>query len=329
MPSEVSSFIVLDRKRLEPNVCLKIKMAAAAVRKEVAKCKWTFFHLPREDVVFQHVFSRLDIVQLFQCRRVCKLFKEICEAYFRAWKVLDCASVASRMTEQSFELITRDSTKLQQIILKYCKSWLRESSFVEILKRNDRVQKLDLTGCSSLTNVSLFSLASFCLSLKELWLRECRWVSVEALSQLAMNCNKLEFIDLTGCWQVTDNCVCLLATFCENLRYITLNDCYSISNCSVEVIAKSCPRLVHIGIRGCWRVTNSAVSLLGEYCKQLKSLQVKDCRDITEVSLARLRVRGVQIDVEQPSKHRRWIDHLDAQIHHEQQWVAPAINLNI
>ena len=38
--------------------------------------------------------------------------------------------------------------------------------------------------------------------------------------------------------------------------------------------------------------------LVGEYCKNLQFLNVNDCRSVTEASLARLRVRGLQIDVQ-------------------------------
>lgn len=301
----------------------------AATSRNEYSYRGTIFSLPQEDVIFQQIFSRLSIIQLFLCRRVNRLFKELCDAYFRVWKSVDFAPVANRMTESAFEMITQESTNLQEILVKHCKSWLRESTFVGILQRNHRLKKLDVTGCSSLTNVTLSSLAKFCCSLKELSLRECRWVSAEALVQLAMACNQLEFIDLTGCWQVNDKCVCFCVSSCTGLKEIVLNDCYSISNLSVEAIAKSCPGLLHIGIRGCWRVTNSAVSLIGEYCKELQRLEVKDCRDVTEISLTRLRVRGVQIDVERPSRMQRWIDHLDRGINNQQHWAAPALNLNI
>lgn len=289
----------------------------------------TFFCLPREDVIFQHIFSHLDIIQLFLCRRVCKLFKELCDAYFNVCKCLNCVPAAGRITESAFDFMTRENTNLQDIVLKHCKGWLKDNSFIRVIRRSHRLKKIDLTGCSSLTNTSLFSLAHCCSFLKNLTLRECRWVSTEALIQLAMGCKQLEFIDLTGCWQVSDNCVCLLASTCTGLRVIVLNDCYSISNASAETIAKSCPGVIHIGIRGCWRVTDTAVYLIGEYCRKLRSLEVKDCRDVTEISLSRLRVRGVQIDVPQPSRMQRWINHLGDGINYEQKWNIPAINLNI
>ena len=37
--------------------------------------------------------------------------------------------------------------------------------------------------------------------------------------------------------------------------------------------------------------------MLGEYCKTLKALQVRECRDITEISLSKLRARGMKIDI--------------------------------
>lgn len=51
-------------------------------------------------------------------------------------------------------------------------------------------------------------------------------------------------------------------------------------------------------MRGCWWVLNFVVKMVGEYCFLLMILEVRDCRDIFEVSLVRLRIRGVKIDVE-------------------------------
>lgn len=286
-----------------------------------------FLTLPWEDVIFLHVFPHLTIPQLFKCRRVCKFFREACDSYFAWQKTLDCSRVCSRLTASAFSLITTANSSLQVLILKNCKSWLDETVLVQILKRNNRLCELDLTACSGLTNLSLFTLAEFNRTIKVIKLRECRWVSSDAITQVSLCCGGLLHVDLTGCWEVTDSCVSSLASCCAGLKTLLLNDCYSVSDDSVRIIANSCPRLSHLGLRGCWRVSNSAVKMIGEYCPYLGILEVKDCRDISEASLARLRIRGVKIDVDRTKRLR-----LHAGLYgyvEQNDWRIPVVNLNV
>ena len=288
-----------------------------------------FSILPLEDVIFLHIFPHFTLPELFKCRRVCKFFREACDSYFAWQRSLDCSQVCSRsrLTADAFRLITRANSSLQLLVLKSCKSWLDDTVLVEILKRNTRLCELDLTACSSLTNLSLFTLAEFNSGLKVLKLRECRWVSSDAIIQVSLCCNGLQHVDLTGCWEVTDSCVSSLASCCSGLQTLLLNDCYSVSDNSIRIIANSCPKLSHLGLKGCWRVSNSAVKLIGEYCAYLGILEVKDCRDISEASLARLRVRGVKIDVDKTKRLR-----LHAGLYgyvEQEDWRIPVVNLNI
>lgn len=286
-----------------------------------------FFSLPWEDVVFLHIFPHFTIPQLFQFRRVCRFCRDACDSYFAWQRSLDCCQVSSRLTSNAFTLITKSNSCLRLLKLKNCKNWLSDTVLVEILKRNPRLYELDLTGCSCLTNATLFTLAEFNPGLKVLKLRECRWVSSDAITQVSLCCNGLQHVDLTGCWEVMDSCVSSLASCCNGLQTLLLNDCYGVSDNSIRIIANSCPKLTHLGLRGCWRVSNSAVKLIGEYCPYLSVLEVKDCRDISEASLARLRNRGVKVDV-QTSKWRR----MPVGLHdcpEQRDWRIPVVNLNI
>ena len=52
------------------------------------------------------------------------------------------------------------------------------------------------------------------------------------------------------------------------------------------------------------KTLNYYFSVLGEYAQSLEALQVRDCRDVTEASLAKLRVKGIRIDVRPPPEAR-------------------------
>ncbi|XP_067046185.1 F-box/LRR-repeat protein 15-like [Acropora muricata] len=286
-----------------------------------------FFNLPLEDVIFLHIFPHFTIPQLCHCRKVCKFFREACDSYFAWQKSLDCSQVASRLSAKAFSLITQGNSSLRVLVLKNCKSWLDETLLVDILKRNTRLCELDLTACSSLTNLSLFTLAECNSSLKVLKVRECRWVSSDAIIQVSLCCIGLQRVDLSGCWEVTDACVSSLASCCKELETLLLNDCYSVSDNSIRIVANCCHKLSHLALKGCWRVSNAAVKMIGEYCQYLSILEVKDCRDISEASLARLRLNGVKIDVD---KTKRLVLHAGLHGYAQQEdWRVPVVNLNI
>ncbi|XP_031563603.1 F-box/LRR-repeat protein 15-like [Actinia tenebrosa] len=306
---------------------VKNKMADGSTRKTRSVI---FFDLPWEDIIFPHIFNTLSLTQISSCRRVCKTFKDLCDSFFKTCKVLDCFEAKDRLTSKAFDFITLENTSLQRLILKDCKNFVREESLIKVLKRNSKLISLYLSGLSCLTNLILFTIGEHCKNLRAISLSECRWVSSDGVVNLSLCCTDLEFIDLTGCWEVTDYCITSLASFCNKLDYISLNGCYSISDNGLRAISRSCPKLVFLGLKGCWRITDDAIRSIGEYCVALEALEVNDCRDVTEASLARLRLKGVEIDVQKPG--RRGVPFLPL---HNMRLADPAfphmpvVNLNI
>jgi F-box/leucine-rich repeat protein 15 len=288
-----------------------------------------FFDLPWEDIVFSHIFNTMSLSQISLCRRVCKTFKDICDNYFKTCRVLNCSEAKDRLTPEAFDFITRGNTSLQRLILNNCRNSVSEGVLVKILKENPNITHLDLSGLSSLTNLTLFTIAEHCKMLKVIRLSECRWVSSDGIVNLSLCCADLEHIDLTGCWEVTDYCITSLSSFCNKIKYISLNGCYSISDNCLRSISRSCPQLTFLGLKGCWRVSDDAVRSIGEYCQSLESLEVKDCRDVTEASLCRLRLRGVKIDVLKPAA--RGVPFLPLQMRLADPMFShmPVVNLNI
>lgn len=266
-----------------------------------------FFDLPWEDIVFSHIFKYLEISQIFSCRRVSKTFKKMCQCYFDSCRSLNCSEKASSKTKrnslmppEAFKTIVQNNNSLQHLILKDCKDTVNQDSLIKILKRSPRLLTLDISGILNSTNLVLFVVGEHCRSLKKISLSGCRWVDTDGIVNLSMCCPELEYIDLSGCWEITDYCVTSLASFSSHLQHIALNGCYGITNNGLRSISRSCQCLKHLGVTSCWRITDVAIRAIGEYCAALESLDVKDCRDVTEASLARLRVRGIDIDVAKP-----------------------------
>ena len=63
-------------------------------------------------------------------------------------------------------------------------------------------------------NGSIQKMAVNCHELRELYLRDCHWLSKEGALVISFNCKKLEKLDLTGCWELTDESLMSLVLYC-------------------------------------------------------------------------------------------------------------------
>lgn len=226
-----------------------------------------------------------------------KLFNELCLNFFKVCHFLDFSFVANRVTESAFVKITLESCGLKVLILENCKSIVRDKVLVELLQRNPQLNCLNLSGCNGLTNDCLENIGGNCANLSKIYLKECRWVSPEGVKNVALSCKLLRVVDLSGCWEVNDDCLTVLVKSCPEIYQLSVNGCYGITEHSLHVVSRHLSKLTRLELDGCWRVTNYAIQMIGEYCHGLRFLNVKDCRDISEASLARLRVRGVDVNV--------------------------------
>lgn len=264
------------------------------------KNKQSFLGLPWQDVIFSHIFRYLSLSDISRCSRVSKLFCELCLNFFKVCHLLDCSMVANggrRITETAFTRITLQSCHLKVLILENCKNICSDAALVLLFRRNPQLSCLDLSGCNGLTNKCLVDVGESCAKLNKIYLRECRWVSPAGVMSVALSCKLLQVVDLSGCWEVNDDCLTVLVKSCPEISELSVNGCYGITDHSLHIVSRHLPKLTRLELNGCWRVTNYAVQMVGEYCRELRWLRVKDCRDISDASLARLRVRGVDINV--------------------------------
>ncbi|CAN0439372.1 unnamed protein product [Lampetra planeri] len=263
----------------------------------------SLLELPWEDVLIPHVLSRLPLAQLLQLQCVCRRFRELVRLHLSAAHSLDLSQVASTFPRTCFSELFQHSSALRELVLTGCSSWLTDAELVPLVRRNLRLRRAELARCSHLSPAGLHALTSSCPGLRRVGLRGCKWLEPLCLLGLAERCPQLESCDVSECLGVTDECLARLAAGCPGLVSLGVAlDC-SLTDRGVEAVAKGCPRLQHLDISGCFRVTNAAVRTVAEYCPALRSLSVSGCQNVTEPGLARLRGRGVAIDIESPPQH--------------------------
>ncbi|XP_052262055.1 F-box/LRR-repeat protein 15-like [Dreissena polymorpha] len=256
----------------------------------------TLFDLPVEDVIFQHIFPLLPIQTLFHARCVCRQFQQIVQYFFTVARTLNIARIGGKVTERAFHILTDESSNLVNVNLRNAKDWLQDSLLMPVLKNNQRIESLDLTNCTSLSNTSLQVLVTHCVGLKSLVLRDCVWLDPDGVTVIGLYSNQLEKIDMSGCWNVNDEALVVLVKGCPRLLSIELMKIYGLTDTSMSILCQSCPKLVHLNVQGCWRITDDSIRFLAEYGKNLKTLHIRDCTHVTETVLTKLRQNGVKMD---------------------------------
>lgn len=264
----------------------------------------TLLDIPWEDVIFRYIMPCLPLQTKFQLRRVSKQCLEMVTLYFSINKTVNTCRIANKMTTGAMSIMTRNNTSLHDLVLRNSKDWLTDAVLRPILKQSPKLQRLDISNCSSVTNSTLQVLGVNCQNVRTVCLNDCHWVSVDGLTVLAIQCVNIESLDLTGCWGVNDEAITLLAMQCKKLQYLSLAKIYGLTDYAVSILAREATSMRHLNIRGCWRLSDDSIRILAEYATNLKALEARECRDITENSLYKLRQRGVKIDVRPPQPPR-------------------------
>ncbi|KAL4240990.1 F-box/LRR-repeat protein 15 [Mactra antiquata] len=270
----------------------------------------TLFDVPWDDVIFQYILPLLPVQTLFQLRRVSTISLLMIKDYFSQTKEINIARIAGKVTPKAFQILTCDNESLIRLNLRNSKDWLTDELLIPVLKCNPKLQLLDLTNCTSVTNAVLQTTASFCTGIQKLLLRDCVWLSPEGVTVLGLYCKNLDTIDFSGCWNVNDESLTVLVSGCPKLRVIQLAKIYGLTDNSMMVLAKCSRQLYHLNIQGCWRITDDSIRFLAEYGKKLKMLQIRECHQVTEMTLSKLRENGVKMDKLSPPSRQPRINQL-------------------
>ena len=170
--------------------------------------------LPVSDILHQHIFRRLPLSSLFQLRATCTALHDSVAEFFTTAKKIDLTYVPPKFGVKAFQIISKDAYNVRELIVRNSKDWMTDDVLVPVIKNNTYLEKVDLTNCTSLNHLSVVNLIG-CNELRELYFRECVWLSPQSLMQLiCVRGSTLDRIDLTGCWEINDQLVQIVANYC-------------------------------------------------------------------------------------------------------------------
>ena len=154
-------------------------------------------------------------------------------------------------------LITR-CRELRELRLNMCPQ-IGDDCFVGLARDTYiNMRSLDLTGCSRITDDSVYHIVTAAPKIRTLVLAKCPNITDRGAVQIARLGKHLHFLHLGHCNQLTNRCVAFLAKYCNRLRYIDLACCTQLTDEAV-IELNSLLRLKRIGLVKCSAITPNAI----------------------------------------------------------------------
>lgn len=119
-----------------------------------------------------------------------------------------------------------------------------------LLMRFQRLDSINLTGCTGLPDLALTQLQFYGSKLQTLYLDCCIHITDDGLATVSKGCPSLVSISLYRCI-ITDVGLEVLARSCSNLEKVNLSYCFLISDRGIRALSRSCDRLRAVTISYC------------------------------------------------------------------------------
>ena len=177
------------------------------------------------------------------------------------------------------------------------------------------LRKLNLSGCKSISNVSLICISVGCPQLTDLNIFNCSLVTDTGIMSIAEGCKNLISINIGWCQGITDQGLICLVCSVNSILELDIGGCSNLSDLSLEKIAECCPMLrrlnisynsnftdvglshfsrcrlhnlkfIHLG--KCTLFTEEGFAMFAEACPSLQELDLYSCDKITDIALSKI-----------------------------------------
>jgi F-box and leucine-rich repeat protein GRR1 len=137
----------------------------------------------------------------------------------------------------------------------------------------EQLRLVDLTGITTITDMSLRVLVNAAPKIRSLVLNKCSGITDEGVISICQLGKFLHFLHLGHCSQITDASIKRLAIVCNRIRYLDLACCTGITDQSVIELSRNLPKLKRIGLVKCARITDISLSALTSHVRIASSLE--------------------------------------------------------
>lgn len=152
----------------------------------------TILNLPIEDIIYDKIFTNLDLEDLFNFSRVNASMENLIIYYFKQIKKLDFPKKFNDSTiyKDCFTLLLENCTNIRELNLTNC-NWISDSHLESLFLKNGKLEKISIIKCGQNTLRPLLK----CKNLIYLHIKQCKVKNQEFFEILdSLNENNEEFI---------------------------------------------------------------------------------------------------------------------------------------
>ena len=182
-----------------------------------------------------------------------------------------------------------------------------------LVRRHTAIQRLDVTGCTGITDVgireiglnckyleqlnlsstlimgnALIAIAEGCPLLSDINLSKCQHIQKYGVTKVFYSCKKIVHINLSYLKEIGDTELRILALNNPYLQVLKVRECVSVSDQGIISIAEYCPELEYVDVSRSqlqFKIGDACLSVLGERSKSLRVFLADGCEHITDVGL--------------------------------------------
>ena len=181
----------------------------------------------------------------------------------RTLVVSNCAGVDNA----SLLALSEHCTSLTTLKLSSTKS--SDEGLIAIIVQNTKLEFLDLSWCSKMTDATMYALAKSCAHLHTLKLKYAK-ISDSAFCKVVSNCQQLRKVSLSGCGFITLECITVLAQHNRKLQYVSVSSSEQLTDTVFRVLSQYCPYLRRLEVFDCVNVLGLvSADMMEQYKGQL------------------------------------------------------------
>ncbi|KAE9967176.1 hypothetical protein BLS_007540 [Venturia inaequalis] len=208
--------------------------------------------------------------------------------YDRLVKRLNLATLANQVSDGSLQPF-QNCNRIERLTLTGCTK-LTDLSVVQMIKGNSSLLALDVTAVDGVTDKTMGAVAEYCYRLQGLNITACRQISDDSLVNVARCCRHLKRLKFNECKQLTDKTIIAFATNCPQLLEIDLHNCSQVEDEAVTALISEGPNLRELRLAHCTRITDNAfLNLPFETSfETLRILDLTDCGELQDAGVQKI-----------------------------------------
>ncbi|GFN89651.1 F-box/lrr-repeat protein [Plakobranchus ocellatus] len=248
------------------------------------------------DDLLLKIFSHLPTNHLCKCAQVCRHWYNAVWDHPALWTSivinnpnLDINRALKYLTRRLSYNTPKVCMILEKININGC-SKLTDSGLQTVVKRCPELRCLDMQGCTLITNTGVTEAVSRCVNLERLDVTGCPLVTCISLTEAALHCGAarhlqriyLRYLDMSDCPHVTDGDLLTVSSQCTQLLFFYLRRCPLVSDLGVSYIATNCGSLREVSLSDCHNVTDLGMRELAKLGENLRYLSVAKCEKVSD-----------------------------------------------